>query len=283
MRELAIATVITPGFEPGTLVTIGSFLDCNPWFDGPIYILYNDMEVTGIRKFFSYAKVEFHRVDEEIVSAADSIARVMPQYQPRVAQFYSLSLFQFSSVKNLLFLDSDLLFRGSILKLIQNSEGVCVCGDGYFYKGFEHNRVDYQKQLASEGNDGICGFNAGFILFNDSTLQYVDKASVMRYLNVDYFTSSKTNHSDQLIFNLLLEDKVRFISAEYNYRIGISDQIQLKDGVSLDDAKVIHYTARKKPWRLMQTVKAGKNNPLYIQTFKWWMDAWVKVIENNKS
>ena len=278
--KTAIATVVTQDFVPGTLVTLFSFLKHNPWFNGDICLIGVDAPFGQIKQILDYDRVRVERVSEDLVTRCDQLAEVHDQYKRRIAQFYSLEVFRLTGYDRVLFVDSDLLIRGDLSELFSSGSKVLASGDGYYYKGFSHDRTTFEKveMRVDDDPERMNAFNAGVMALDGSMITRKRYTEMVKMISVENFSRFSTNHSDQLIFNLQFENDVEFISGKYNYRIGVGPEMKKADGVGLHDAHVIHFTAKKKPWRLMEALKASKRNQDYLQTYLWWHEEWNELM-----
>lgn len=277
----AITTVVTKEFVPGTLVTLSSFLSSNPSFDGDIVLIGVDVNWRFIKRTLGYKKLQYLEVSQDLIDRCEKVCEVHEQYRRRVAQFYSLEIFRLEGYDRILFLDSDLLIRGELDELWSNDQAILVCGDGYYYKGFSHDRKTFEKidHPAEDKLGGMNAFNAGVMSIPGQLLTKSNLKSLRSFIVVDYFNQFATNHSDQLIFNMVFEKQAKFVNAKYNYRIGITEEIKRKDDVDLENAIVIHYTAQKKPWRLMGALRASRLNETFYRTYMMWHEEWQRIMK----
>ena len=133
-EKTCVATVTTDSFIVGTLVTLDSFLKNNSWFTGEIVIICNELSAQN-REYLElvYDKIIFLKVSGELLSRVDEITKVFPEFEAKQARYFSLETFRLRNYKRVLFLDSDLLFRGSIHDLYDLKNKFIACGDGAFY------------------------------------------------------------------------------------------------------------------------------------------------------
>ncbi|MEM1319714.1 MAG: glycosyltransferase [Bacteroidota bacterium] len=281
--KYCVATVTTPDFVPGTLVLLHSFLQNNPWFDGDVILISQGLEQIYTRYFQIFPQLIYEEVDPEIVSRTDRLCEQHEQFAQRRAQFYSLQLLRLRGYDKLLFLDSDMVIVGDLRPVFEREEPFLACADGFYYKGWYRDAKTYEKVLPEEVQLGrelwLDTFNSGFMMVNQSLLTDQAFEEAVGMINDDYFSSVSTNHSDQLIFNVYFRKKFTLLSSKYNYRFGVGQAIREKDGISFEEASVLHFTSKRKPWRSEQVLRAAFRIKHYRRSYDQWLRYWNGVLD----
>ncbi|MBR9919612.1 MAG: hypothetical protein GYB31_02160 [Bacteroidetes bacterium] len=279
-----IITVTTPTFLPGSLVAIHSFLRHNAWFKGDVIVLANQMEPRFQRFFHLFPNIRIEQISQEVIDRTEKVSERFPQFQRRKAQFYSLDLARFTEYDKLLFFDSDVLFRGDVSEVFAQKDRMLACGDGFYYKDKWRDPVSYNvipKTADISGREvWTDNFNAGFMVFDGSLLREKHHPQLVHQIDHDLFGSVDTNHSDQLILNRHFKKDYRIISGKYNFRLGIEDRLAEKDGISYQEARMIHFTSRRKPWEnvhVMLTIPKFEN---YRMAYEEWLENWHDFLNN---
>lgn len=284
MKNIALATVTTPNFLPGTLVMLHSFLTHNPWFNNNIYIIHDEIEEAQKKLISAIYPVHFLKVSSDI---KEQIKKIIPDYtdfERRKAQFYSIELFGIENNESILFLDSDMLVKNNIIEIHDWGTPFNASGTVNKYK---------KEALNPEINPfDIEAFNAGFMLIECSLRNKKILNELKHLISQNFFKKfieyAQMNNiprvgSDQIIFNTYFKEVTTFISGKYNYRTGISKEILDIDNITLENASIIHYTGSKKPWMmdkiLYQLTKDTPTSAIIIQ----WQEAWLKTLIHLKT
>ena len=178
--------------------------------------------------------------------------------------------------KKALFLDSDIL----VLKDIANLYNVNV-SDQYIAAirdyvttdvNMEHwdMKRDYIKTLHKMKNYKNY-FNSGVILYNLNAIRS-DKEFVNKFISESKFKHTNRVNLDQDSLNFILEDKVMYLPANYNFQYSLLYEYysflpqrikKIIDNVS-KDIFILHYDGNYKPWDMKKVD--------YL-TDQWWMYA----------
>jgi lipopolysaccharide biosynthesis glycosyltransferase len=279
----ALVTVTTMPFLPGSLVTIHSFLKHNPWFTGDIIVLADQMGPRYQRYFTLFPNARVEQISKEVIQRTDLVSQRFEQFQHRKAQFYSLDLARFTRYEKLLFLDSDILVMGDLSEPFQMDAGLLACPDGFFYNDRLRHPETYDEVLPEDRQPGqevwTNAFNAGFMLFDGSVLRKKHHRKLVRMINENLFGSVSTNHSDQLIFNQYFRKDYQQLSGAYNYRMGVADKLLEKEGIRFEDARLIHFVKRRKPWVFDDVMRNKPKFPDYLPAYRNWLDNWTEYLE----
>jgi lipopolysaccharide biosynthesis glycosyltransferase len=61
--------------------------------------------------------------------------------------------------------------------------------------------------------------------------------------------------------------------------MGIAKEIAQKDNITVEEATVIHYTARRKPWLHLEALHRIKQDAAYFTVFRYWQEEWMELME----
>lgn len=162
------------------------------------------------------------------------------------------------SLDRILWLDADMI----VLKSIEE----------FYFQDFEEKllivspdscetfNITYAKMTKNRLNlsDDHIYFNSGLILYNLNKIQE----------NIDYYTQTEIiqeyknnlDMPDQDILNILYSKKVKYVDNNvYNVQVRCNRKIQIKN--IEENAKIVHYIGRIKPWNIRWKNKAS--------TFYW--------------
>ncbi|MEL6392771.1 MAG: glycosyltransferase [Bacteroidota bacterium] len=283
-RRQAVVTICTPNFVPGTLVTLYSFRKYNPWFQGDTIVIVDDPSPT-MKKHLAYLPdVKLHQLGSDLlhrsaeVTEADNSGRVFQ------AHFYSLELFNLKGYDRLLFLDSDLLILNSLHELFLMEDPMICVGDGFHYRdklreGASYNTYKPSVWKSKKETWGGC-FNSGLLLYDGSWANEKNYQALCRMVTTEGYSQQAMRLQDQMIQNIYFRDQFTLVSGRYNYRLGlVADGILEKDGIRQEDAYVLHFTARKKPWLHHEALDRLTDNPRYFDAFRLWQTHWLELAE----
>ena len=156
--RLCLATVTTERYMPGTLVTLHSFLRHNPWFDGDLVVIHNQLDRDLLKILeVCFDQVRFLQVSEALRSRVQNLVACHPDLSARQARFYSLESFRLQGYEQVLFCDSDVLFRQSIEDLFALSQPLICCGDGPHYQGYGRHSSSFQPMPTSDATSNANG------------------------------------------------------------------------------------------------------------------------------
>jgi lipopolysaccharide biosynthesis glycosyltransferase len=271
-RKICLATVTTDSFIVGTLVTIYSFLKHNSWFDGDIVVICN--ELAGKNKKYLEnldERVKFLSVSQNLIENVTKVVQIRPEFSAKQARFYSLETFRLKDYDQVLFCDSDLLFRGSIKEVFELQQEFIACGDGAFYKG-KTRHWEKDRQLANT-------FNSGFFLVKNSLLTDSNYEKLLEIINPNIYQSPKIRQTDQVVLNLFFAGKQHLIGGIYNYLAVHWETILRNEKISLSDAKVIHFNGPQKPWMAEGVLDAIMKKTVLIKASLWWWDSYTECLE----
>jgi lipopolysaccharide biosynthesis glycosyltransferase len=184
----------------------------------------------------------------------------------------------------MLFLDSDIHIRGDFKPLFDAQEGIQTVGDNFYYRDLFRNADDFSlyesEKGPARGELWDKTFSAGMMMFAGDMYSPKVYQDMVDMIDVNHFGKMSSNHSDQLILNQYFRGRYKLVSATYNWRFNTANEIYNKDGVKMETAAAIHYTAKKKPWNPIHAMRATKAiGERYIQTHRWWQEDWIGVLD----
>jgi lipopolysaccharide biosynthesis glycosyltransferase len=280
-----IVTACTPSFLPGAMVMLRSFLDHNPWYGGAAVVLTNKVTSEMETCLTSIYPVSFKLIGTEIINKAAELRKAVTTGRIVDARFYSLGLFSITGYDKLLFLDSDVLIRNDVSELFLRPEAILCAGDGFHYRDKLRTGPDYRPhklRFWQRRADYWSGnFNSGVVCIDSTIATQNNYRELVAMIDPQYFlTGVKRHNDDQLLMNIFFYGKTTLISSKYNYRLGIAKQIMAKDGVQLEDAAIVHYTARRKPWMSEMATERLATEPDFIRAYDWWQTSWNTLPES---
>jgi lipopolysaccharide biosynthesis glycosyltransferase len=289
-KDKVLVTVCTQHFLAGTLVLLHSFLQHNPWFKGDIVVI-NDGSIpeSGCRLLQGFPNLRFVKVSATLLEKSKKLIPSFPDFERRLGQFYSLEAFQLKDYAQLLFLDSDMVVRGSLEELFERKEDFLVCPTATHYK--------QPKAYVPEDPFSVEQFNAGMMLMRKHLLKENLYEKMLSKVSVPFFSSFLPGQSlgpnddavrltaDQLIHNSLLHPFATYVSMRYNYRLGLAEKIKEREGIGIEDSYIVHFTGKKKPWLLSESLTRMQESAENAKAYNYWAQAYValqaSILEGN--
>ena len=284
--QTALLTVATEGFVPGTFVTVGTFLEHHPGFDGDIVVVAEELSdlsrdvLAGL-----YSRLRFEPPSPQLAARAAKLCEARPELLPRRANFYVLEAFRPHGYRELLALDSDLLFRGSVTPLLDvDSELVC-CPDQFALRGVRRDATTYQPaedHPSSERSAATIGdtFNSGVLLLRGGLMRQGVYDELVRMVDPATWRGVKAVNTDQLVLNRYFAGRQTLASSTYNYLVTSAADIRAHEGIAMDAAKVLHFKLPIKPWQTEAMLRWARPNPSHPlpPRYKAWYDAYLRCL-----
>jgi lipopolysaccharide biosynthesis glycosyltransferase len=251
--KLAIATVTSRHFVPGTLVLIHSFLKHNPWFDGDIVIICDSLEADQRRLFQIFQNVIFRNPGDDLLLRIGHLCRNLPKLLPKRKRFYSIEVFNLEGYDKLLFFDSDMLVTSDLSEIINLPHELMACSDNPYDKQDRiRDKVTFKRlspnEIAGNPHSLAKTFNAGFMVVDKVFLNNESYESLKQLISIEIFGNIRTHNTDQVVLNLHFDNKVTFLPAGYNLILSQSPELIENEKLSPDEIKILHFTGKYKPW-----------------------------------
>lgn len=267
-----LITVTDKNFIQGTQIMLYSFLTHNKWYNGDILIL-SDEDIEGLLeheiRFAGHFK--FKKIDKELLEKIETLKNKNIDYVKNEKAFYCLEVFNFLNYKNIICVDSDILFRGSIKEWIDAGHTFSAVGDKPYYKDLTRKKNDFSSRIKKENislserwNDSL---NAGIFVTKTDALAKDMYHQLLSYISVEIFDKFKGKQQDQFIIFLYFKDIIKFVSSKFNYRFQLEKEMKEKDGVSFKDAHVIHFTGPHKPWNSIFSLLPKLRHPNFTRAY----------------
>lgn len=248
---LALATVTSPAFLPGTIVLLDSFLRHHPGFTGELVVFHEALPPPMQAILAAFPRLRLHPISDALSARLDDLTRAVPRLQRRRARFFSLETFRLKDYERVLFCDSDVFFRAGVDELFALEPELIGCGEQTYYTGEGRDRRTYAVRPAPERKPAAClqgPFNAGFLLVRQTLLRDDVYAGLLGHLDPGAWQLPELKHTDQFVLNRYFEGRLHFVDPVYNYLLPYADAIRRACGRTLAEARVLHFNGRPKPW-----------------------------------
>ena len=185
--RICLATATTERFVPGTMVTVGSFLEHHPDYDGDVVVIEDGLpgKCRGrLRALFD--RVRFLPVSSGLRDRIARLGAARPDFRRVLPRFFALEAFRLTGYRKLLFCDSDLLFQQPVTELFDAEDALLCCGDLAFLKGQRRDAATFAP-LEDPALAGAAGaldrtFNDGFLLIDADLVEERHYAGLLALL-----------------------------------------------------------------------------------------------------
>ena len=285
--QTALLTVATESFVPGTFVTLGTFLQHHPDFDGDIVVVEAEALSDRSRNVLTglHPQLRFEPPAPQLVARAARVCEARPELLRQRASFYTLEAFRPRGYRQLLALDGDLLFRGSVTPLLAVDGELVCCPDQFALRGVRRDAVTYQPvddATSSDESAATIGdtFNAGVLLLRGGVMRQRVYDELVRTVDPATWRGVKAVNTDQLVLNRYFAGRKTLASSAYNYFVTSAAAIRAHEGIAIDAAAVLHFKLPVKPWQADAMLRWARPNPShpFPPGFKAWYDAYLRCL-----
>ena len=115
--------------------------------------------------------------------------------------------------------------------------------------------------------------NAGVLAITKPILSETNYKKLVEMLNLDAWRNlGDSIFTDQMVINRFFEGQIAITSSQYNYMIFLNDYLKYIDKVSFQEAKLIHFAGRIKPWNNYNKEELIKKAPHYLKYIEVWRE-----------
>ena len=281
--SVCLALGSTQSYLPGAVVTIASFLKHHPRFAGGIVLFHDGLpEARCAALARAFPSLRFQPVNPALRERLARLGDARPDLRVKLPDFYSLEAFRIGGYSKVLYCDCDLLFRRPIDDLFEKDDALLCCGDLEQLIGRCHDAATYRPveapSCAGPGGALERTFNCGLLLIDHRLTGERTYQELLALVSPETWRGTETVHSDQFILNRYFAGRQTLVSAAYNYRLHIAGAIRAREGLTADEARVVHYSGPVKPWTpeamLRWTQGEGRFPP--HPAFALWYEAWLE-------
>ena len=282
--RICLATATTERFMPGTMVTVGSFLEHHPDCDGDVVVIEDGLpEECRARLRALCGRVRFLPVSPELRDRIARLGAARPDFRRALPRFFALDAFRLTGYRKVLYCDGDLLFRQPVTELFDAEDALLCCGDHVFLKGQRRDAATFaplvDPALAGAADTLDRTFNDGFLLIDAGLVEERHYAGLLAMLTPETWRGTDTLHTKQFLQNRYFAGRQTLIGSTYNYLLASAALVQARTGLAPADAKVLHFNMPAKPW--MTDAMLGWADPdrdVPVPAFNLWYDAYVDCL-----
>ena len=286
--KTCLLTVATDDFVPGVFVMVRTFLKHHPRFDGDVVIVHDGLSDASREMLAaSFHRLRFEPVSPELRDRVARLCAVRPEIRARRAAFYVLDAFRLHGYRKVLCCDGDLLFRASVEELFDSPEALICCRDQFSLRGRRRDAVTYLPAddpavpvAASAAPTLAETFNSGFLLLDGRLMEEGAHADLLARVSPEAWRGVKAVAADQLVLNRCFAGRQTLVSSTYNYLVDCSDAIRAREGIGVEDARVLHFKLPMKPWAPDAMLYWARRDAVRALApgYKLWYDAYVDCL-----
>lgn len=260
---------------------LGSFLNAHPAFEGDIAVAHSRLP-GRLRELMCGAigrPIEFISVSAALRERVAAVQAVRSRWRLPAACFYFMEAFRLRGYDHLLYCDSDLLFRGKVDELLDAEDELLAARDGAAIGGMRRDATTFERCAQGALADT---FNCGLLAFN---LRRVDANCYDRLLSrLRPEVFQQVGSTDGFLLNKGFAGRQTLISSTYNYLVGDAANIRAREGLRMEDAKVLHFNNRVKPWladeMLLWATPGNLRTRPAASAFKLWYAEYADLLAN---
>lgn len=279
----ALVTVTSRSFLPGTFVMLHSFLATNPWFNGEIAVIADDLseeETAALARAFP--RLACAPPSAALTGVIAALVAALPHLASRARRFHSLDAFAPGRAGRVLFCDSDLLFRQDMSAMLEPAGTLIACPDRTQLAGIQRDRHTLSENLSEQDApaDGpFRTFNAGLMVIDETLRSDAVFGALLGQLAPEVFAQVASGHTDQAVLNRQFGTEVMLADPRFNRLVGHAGRLRGAASVSLADAAVIHFNGPAKPWDFSCHPAPADADPAFIRALGLWFDAYRGFLE----
>lgn len=270
--NFALVTVSSENYVQWSMVMIHSFLKSNAWFAGDILVFCNDLSPESVSRFNTFQQVRLIQPSEVLLQKLDFLKNKVPQFKNIISQFYSIETFNLNGYEKVLFLDSDMIIVKSLQELFTSEILLAACPESCWYSGKGRNAKDYEAVSFDEASDDFIEtpVNSGFLFINEKMINTRNYQGLVNLVDHELWSNKRTFHADQMVMNFWFRNQFIIFDARYNFRPKNTIQIAAKEQINLQDAFIIHFIRKHKPWNFDEMILAAENDMNLLKAYELW-------------
>lgn len=276
--RIALVTVSTANYFQWTMTMLVSFLQTNRWFNGEIRVISQDLDDQIFPGPALLPRLKVVRPSLELVGRLQAVASEVPSLSGKLSRFHALELFRMNEFEKIFFLDSDMVVVGSLESLCNLPEGFYACSE--WFSGKARRFSDFASiEAGNASEDDIkTPVNTGFMLISDAFLTKETYSQLLDFITPIHWKNSDTSLTDQLIINKCFHSDIKVISSRYNYRPKIAGGILRAENLRLEEAVVIHYLLKAKPWNFQEVWRTSSTSMEMLKACEIWYNSYFDLL-----
>ena len=280
-QPYCLATVTSENYFQWTMTMLYSFVTSNPWFRGDIVVICKDLPAEMLRGLNLFNQVRIIAPAPVIEKKLDEISESIPKFKSIASRFYSLEIFRLGKYHKLLFLDSDMIVTGSVEELFRLPGSFYASAELCWYKGKGRSGSNFLSGFREENLNGFIEkpVNTGFMLVDGSVLGSLHYDALVNRIQPGLWENNTLIYTDELIINLYFKGKITLLDTRYNYRARAARIVKEKENVAFEDAKIIHYYSKFKPWNFSEVLATSARNINWLKAYETWYNWYFRFLK----
>lgn len=281
-QKYCLATVTTESYFQWTMTMLHSFVSSNPWFSGDIAVICHDLPPEMKDDIKLAGNVKLVEPTADLISRLFKFSNALPAFKDKTARFYSLEIFRLAGYDKILFLDSDMIVVKSVEELFTLPGSFYASAELCWYKGKGREGVNFNVGFQTTENQGDFlknPFNTGFMLLDNSIIKENHYPELLKLIDPEKWENEQLSYTDERIINQYFRNSVLLLDTRYNYRARAARMIREKENVSIDDAIIIHYYSRFKPWNFNEVFDSSQNNLNWLRAYQMWYERYISFLK----
>ena len=297
LSKRCLFTVVTPRFLPGALVMLASFLRVHPTFEGDIVVVHWRLprRLRALMCAVLQRDIRFETASAELRRRVAAIDAVRPPTRFPAAGFYFVDALRLREYDRMLYCDSDLLFRRPVDDLFEAEGELLAARDrpalaGMCREAATFFRVDCAGDAEAHRQDAertppahlANTFNCGLLALDLKRMEATCYEALLAFMTPERFR--RVRSADGFLMNSYFAGRQTLVSSSYNFLVGDASVIRAREGLLLDDAKVLHFNEQAKPWLTEEMLQwavrkdRGKSHKPHPGAFKLWYKAYADLL-----
>ncbi|MFZ4522031.1 MAG: glycosyltransferase family 8 protein [Bacteroidales bacterium] len=281
-QRYCLATVTTENYFQWTMTMLHSFVSSNPWFGGDIVVICQDLpsEMTAGLNLFGH--VNLVEPSADLTGRLIEFGNALPAFKDKTARFYSLEIFRMSGYEKLLFLDSDMIVVKSVEELFNLPGSFYASAELCWYKGKGRDAANFKAGYQATENHADFlrnPFNTGFMVLGDSVINENHYPELLKLIDPERWGNDNLSYTDERIINQYFRNRAMLLDTRYNFRARAARMIREKENISIDDAKIIHYYSKYKPWNFTEVLDSSQNNLTWLRAYEMWYERYISFLK----
>lgn len=269
-HRIALVTVSSENYVQWSMVMIYSFLKSNPWFKGDLVIIGDDLSDQSIANLNIFPGIIIEKPSVLLNEKLEQLCSDLPDFKSRIARFYSLEVFRLHDYDRILFLDSDMIVIKDVSELFQLPANLYASLEWFSGKGRRISDFEISDPACIPGDFIEQPVNSGFLMMSRNFTHPDMYQSLVDSIGSSHWINSKTQLTDQLIINKFFNHRFCILDARYNYRPKNAAGIFRKEKVTFEDASIIHFILKAKPWNFNEALKPNTLKLEMIKAYELW-------------
>jgi len=279
--KYCLATVTSQNYFQWTMTMIFSFLKNNPWFGGDIVVICKDLPPEMIGDLRLFDRLKIIEPSGDLLKKIDILVNEAPKFEKVSSRFFSLEIFSLHNYDKILFLDSDMIIVKSIEEIFSLHDSFYASAQLCYYKGKGRNGFTFHTELKKDDQTYFIEnpVNTGFMLIDGNILNGLHYSGLCEMLNPTLWSFISLNYTDELVINRYFRDKITLLDIRYNYRARAARIFKEQENISIEDAKIIHFYSRFKPWNFAEVIASSANNLNWIKAYELWYHWYIEFLK----